>query len=83
LADSDCGVATPLCMTSGRCHTYDDEMHEYCESNVCGLGDPDCDGDDTEGCSEGLVCGSDNCADFHDLAVTGLAATTDCCTGSS
>ena len=42
----------------------------------------DCDPDDTVGCEEGLVCGEDNCAQFHEIsAATGFFDTSDCCEG--
>ena len=40
----------------------------------------DCDASDSVGCEEGLVCGTNNCDDFHpNLAAAGMSASTDCC----
>ena len=43
----------------------------------------DCDPDDRVGCASGLVCGVDNCAQFHEIsAATGFFAASDCCEGT-
>ena len=42
----------------------------------------DCDPDDAVGCAAGLVCGEDNCAQFHEISeATGFTDTSDCCEG--
>ena len=42
----------------------------------------DCDPYDKVGCASGLVCGKDNCAQFHQLsAATGFTGSSDCCEG--
>ena len=42
----------------------------------------DCDPDDNVGCASGLVCGEDNCGQFHDTSdVTGFNDASDCCEG--
>ena len=76
MTDDDCPLNTPVCLSSGVCIESDSE---YCEDNECGLGDPDCDPDDTHGCGDGLICGNNNCDTFHDLGTTGISSGADCC----
>ena len=43
----------------------------------------DCDPEDRVGCASGLVCGVDNCAQFHEISeATGFIAASDCCEGT-
>ena len=40
----------------------------------------DCDYNDYVGCGAGLICGTNNCAKFHELGKnTGMSESTDCC----
>jgi len=53
------------------------DWSSYCSNNnPCTLGQGDCDSDDE--CLGTLVCGTNNCKDFHETA----ANHTDCCTGT-
>ena len=47
----------------------------FCRNNVCSLGQGDC--DKNSECSGSLVCGTNNCRDFHANAL----AYADCCMG--
>ena len=47
----------------------------YCKNNVCSLGQGDCDSDSE--CSGSLICGLNNCRDFHANA----SFVADCCIG--
>eukprot|EP00931_Biecheleriopsis_adriatica_P083864 TRINITY_DN5754_c0_g2_i2.p1 TRINITY_DN5754_c0_g2~~TRINITY_DN5754_c0_g2_i2.p1 ORF type:complete len:951 (-),score=73.54 TRINITY_DN5754_c0_g2_i2:370-3222(-) len=68
-SDDTCN-SNQYCASVGHCVDYDGE---YCESNACGLGDGDCDND--AHCGGDLVCGTDNCREFH----SSLPASADCC----
>ena len=49
---------------------------QYVDPNTC----VDCDPDDAVGCEEGLICGVNNCKQFHELGdITGIRPQTDCC----
>ena len=48
---------------------------DYCTGKGCGRGQGDCDGDSE--CAGDLVCGLDNCADFH----YNTEPKADCCRG--
>ena len=86
--DSDCAKLAKniyeyyFCTSKKTCEKYDSE---YCDKNVCGLGDGDCDLDSKKPCGPGLRCGVDNCKQFgHGSAnlmgmFGGFPANADCC----
>ena len=57
--DSDC-PSLQFCSSKHTCVAL---THTYCDDRICGLGDGDCDYD--WHCNGDLVCGTDNCAQFH------------------
>ena len=62
ISDSDCNTRSCFyCLSNGTCSHYDSE---YCDNNVCGIGDGDC---DPGTCPLGSYCGSNNFIDFHPL----------------
>ena len=71
-----------FCSSKKTCEKYD---AEYCDKNVCGVGDGDCDLDSKKPCGPGLRCGVDNCKQFHEIAggflglFGGFPKSADCC----
>ena len=57
--DSDC----PRLQFCSSKHTCISLSSTYCDHHACGLGDGDCDYD--RQCAGDLVCGTDNCAQYH------------------
>ena len=57
--DNDC-PHLQFCSSKHECVSL---SHTYCDNRICGLGDGDCDYDWQ--CSGDLVCGNNNCAQFH------------------
>ena len=76
--DSDCDTENCFyCLSSGICSQYG---FGYCDSNICGIGDGDCD----EGtCPAGLSCGiRNNFLDYHpNLGHCSGTSSAEACTG--
>ena len=78
-SDSDCDTANCFyCLANGICSPYDSE---YCDNNVCGIGDGDC---DSGTCPSGTTCGYNNFLDFHPLlSKCGVSKAEVCITGKN
>lgn len=76
-SDSDCAHGH-YCTSKKACAKY---SRHHCYYHKCGLGDGDCDPHyDWKGCGDGLVCGQNNCAKYHNLgSATGFSSGSDCC----
>merc|ERR550525_1394397 len=71
---ADCCMVDPLLNTTASNGTGSCQDWDFCIHNSCQEGQGDCDTDAQ--CGPGLVCGNDNCRQWHPSAERGA----DCCT---
>ena len=69
-----CDVLKKILLFISECNADIDDGSCCTSSNLCALGEGDCD-DDTD-CAGNLVCGTDNCVNFD----SSWPSTSDCCT---